>query len=64
MTTDAEIKEKFWKSLKSDMTVMLGLVGVSQAQAEPDRDGCVLFLGTLEPSCSASSASMTPTRGR
>ena len=35
MTTDAEIKEKFWKSLKSDMTVMLGLVGVADAHTRP-----------------------------
>ena len=35
MTTDAEIKEKFWKSLKSDMTVMLGLVGVDDAHTRP-----------------------------
>ena len=35
MTTDAEIKEKFWKSLKSDMTVMLGLVGIDDAHTRP-----------------------------
>ena len=35
MTTAAEIKEKFWKSLKSDMTVMLGLVGVDDAHTRP-----------------------------
>ena len=35
MTTEAEIEEKFWKSLKSDMTVMLGLVGRDDGRAQP-----------------------------
>lgn len=35
MTTPAEIEEKFWKALKSDMTVMLGLHGVDDGHARP-----------------------------
>jgi general stress protein 26 len=35
MPERAEIEAKFWKSLKSDMTVMLGLVGVEQGHAQP-----------------------------
>ena len=35
MTTEAEIEEKFWKALKSDMTVMLGLVGRDDGHAQP-----------------------------
>ena len=31
MPTDAEIKAKFWKALKSDMTLMLGLDGAATA---------------------------------
>lgn len=35
MTTDRDIEEKFWKALKSDMTVMLGLVGRDDGRAQP-----------------------------
>ena len=35
MTTNTEIEEKFWKALKSDMTLMLGLVGVEEGHAQP-----------------------------
>jgi len=35
MPTEAEIKEKFWKALKSDMTMMLGLDGVEDGHARP-----------------------------
>lgn len=35
MPTDAEIKTKFWKALKSDMTIMLGLDGVEGGHARP-----------------------------
>jgi general stress protein 26 len=35
MATDAEITEKFWKALKSDMTVMLGVNGVDDGHAQP-----------------------------
>jgi len=35
MPTDAEIKEKFWKALKSDMTVMLGLDGARDGHTQP-----------------------------
>ena len=35
MPTDAEIKARFWKTLKSDRTLMLGLDGVGTVT--PDR---------------------------
>jgi general stress protein 26 len=33
--TDAEIEAKFWKALKSDRTLMLGLVGITDGHARP-----------------------------
>lgn len=43
MTTEVEIKEKFWKAIRSDMTVMLGLVGAGEHSqpmtAQFDGDG-------------------------
>ncbi len=45
MATPSEIEAKFWKALKSDMTVMLGLVFQDGGQAQPmtaqigDREG-------------------------
>lgn len=45
MTNPAEIEVKFWKALKSDMTVMLGLASAPHGHAQPmtaqlgDRDG-------------------------
>ncbi|GIL39026.1 pyridoxamine 5'-phosphate oxidase family protein [Roseiterribacter gracilis] len=42
MPSQAEIEAKFWKELKSDMTVMLGLAREGHAQpmtAQLDRDG-------------------------
>lgn len=35
MPSQEEIEAKFWKSLKSDMTMMLGLDGVEDAHARP-----------------------------
>lgn len=35
MATPAEIEAKFWKALKSDRTVMLGLVGVEDGVGQP-----------------------------
>lgn len=35
MPTDAEIRDKFWKALKSDMTVMLGLAGARDGHTQP-----------------------------
>jgi general stress protein 26 len=35
MSNEAEIEAKFWKALKSDMTVMLGLTGVEQDHSQP-----------------------------
>ena len=35
MGKEAEIAEKFWKALRSDRTVMLGLAGVDEGHAQP-----------------------------
>lgn len=35
MPTPNELKEKFWAALKSDMTMMLGLVGLEAGHARP-----------------------------
>lgn len=35
MPTPQELQAKFWKSLKSDMTVMLGLAGVAEGHTRP-----------------------------
>jgi general stress protein 26 len=35
MPTPAELEARFWKSLKSDMTMMLGLDGVEDGHARP-----------------------------
>ncbi len=55
MPTPQELEDRLWKSLKSDMTVMLGLVGVEDghtrpmtAQIEGDR-GPLWFFTSKEP---------------
>ena len=35
MSNEAEIEQKFWKALRSDMTVMLGLTGVDDGHTRP-----------------------------
>jgi general stress protein 26 len=35
MTDEVEIEGRFWKALKSDMTVMLGLTGTDEGLAQP-----------------------------
>ena len=35
MPTPAEIEARFWKALKSDMTMMLGLDGIEDGHARP-----------------------------
>ena len=35
MPTPQELERKFWKALKSDMTLMLGLDGVEDGQPVP-----------------------------
>ena len=35
MSNEAEIEHKFWKALRSDMTVMLGLAGVDEGHTRP-----------------------------
>lgn len=55
MPTQAEIKTKFWKALKSDMTVMLGLAGADDAHTRPmtaniegDDKGPIWFFSSTE----------------
>lgn len=50
MTKPAELETKFWKALKSDMTMMLGIVGLDEghtrpmtAQLEGDEGGPIWF---------------------
>ena len=35
MTTPAELEAKFWKALKSDMTMMLGIIDVDESHTRP-----------------------------
>jgi general stress protein 26 len=35
MASEAEIAEKFWKAVKSDRTMMVGLAGVGESLAQP-----------------------------
>ena len=35
MTKPTELEEKFWKALKSDMTMMLGIAGADEAHTRP-----------------------------
>ena len=35
MPNEAEIADKFWKALKSDRTIMVGLAGVAESLAQP-----------------------------
>jgi len=56
MATEREITDKFWKALKSDRTVMLGLSGVDEGHSQPmtaqltdDRDaGPIWFFTTKD----------------
>jgi general stress protein 26 len=54
MTTPQELEDKFWKALKSDRTVMLGLSGVDDCRTRPmtaqlDGDqGPIWFFGSHE----------------
>jgi len=55
MPTDAEITSKFWKALKSDRTMFLGLDGVEDGHARPmtaqiegDEGGPIYFFGSTE----------------
>ena len=50
MPTEQEFEDRFWKSLKSDMTMMIGLDGVDDGHARPmtavlegDRGGPIWF---------------------
>lgn len=55
MPTPSELESKFWKALKSDMTMMLGLVGAEDghtrpmtAQFEADEGGPIWFFTSTE----------------
>ncbi len=57
MADKRELQEKFWKALKSDMTMMLGLVGVEEshalpmtAQLENDNKGPIWFFTSKDNS--------------
>ena len=53
MARERELEEKFWKALKSDRTLMLGLAGVDEGHSQPmtaqlsdDGDGSPLWFFT------------------
>ncbi|MBC7667642.1 MAG: pyridoxamine 5'-phosphate oxidase family protein [Gemmatimonadaceae bacterium] len=55
MSNEAEIVTKFWKSLKSDRTAMVGLTGVEGGRAQPmtaqtesDEGGPIWFFSSSE----------------
>ena len=54
MTTPAELEAKFWKALKSDRTVMLGLAGVDDGMGQPmtaqieDDEGGPIYIFTAK----------------
>lgn len=54
MNTPADIEKKFWKELKADMTVMLGLVGAEAGHARPmtaqleGDEGPIWFFGSKD----------------
>jgi general stress protein 26 len=54
MATEAEITDRFWKALKSDMFVMLGVDGVDDGHAQPmtaqvmDGDDYIYFFTTKD----------------
>ncbi len=55
MPTPQELEDRFWKSLKSDLTMMLGLTGVDEshtrpmtAQIEGDNGGPIWFFTSTE----------------
>jgi len=55
MPTATELKQKFWKSLRHDMTMMIGLDGTRYAHARPmtaqfdgDRNGPIYFFTSTE----------------
>ncbi len=62
MTDDAKIEAKFWKALKSDMTVMLGIEGEGDAQPmtaqldSEDGGGPIWFFTSIETDLAKASA--------
>ena len=51
MPTSAELEKEFWRTLKSDMTVMLGIVGAKESHTRPmtaqvERDGGPIWFFT------------------
>ncbi|MFC7396060.1 pyridoxamine 5'-phosphate oxidase family protein [Chelatococcus sp. GCM10030263] len=55
MTKPAELEAKFWKALKSDMTMMLGISGVAEGHTRPmtalldgDEGGPIWFFTTKD----------------
>ncbi len=65
MTDELELREKFWKALKSDMTVMLGLAGVDEGHTRPmtaqlDGDGGPIWFFTSTESELVKQVDATP----
>ena len=65
MTDELELQEKFWKALKSDMTVMLGLAGVDEGHTRPmtaqlDGDGGPIWFFTSTESELVKQVDATP----
>ncbi|MGE0213007.1 MAG: pyridoxamine 5'-phosphate oxidase family protein [Parvibaculaceae bacterium] len=56
MTKPEELEAKFWKALKSDMTMMLGIAGVDEAHTRPmtaqleDDEGGPIWFFTVKDS--------------
>lgn len=56
MVDEQDLKEKFWKALKSDRTVMLGLSGVAEGHTRPmtaqieEDHGPIWFFTSIESS--------------
>ncbi len=54
MADEKELKDKFWRAIKSDMTVMLGLAGVDESHTRPmaaqldGEDGPIWFFTSTE----------------
>ena len=54
MPKTGEIESKFWKALKSDMTMMVGLYGIDEAHTRPmtaqllDQQGAIWFFASSD----------------
>src|SRR3954468_11781670 len=69
MPTPQELEKEFWTSLKSDMTMMLGLVGVAESHARPmtaqldgEAERGPIFFFTARDTALAQALGMAPRR--